>query len=79
MMANNTQGAGRLLKIDEVAEILGLPVSRIRYEVFLKRIPFIKIGRSVRFDSLDLSEWVNQSKIPNMDLPLTKCSKKQQK
>ncbi len=48
----------KLLKIGEAAHYLGLAVQRLRYEVFLKRIPHIKLGRSVRFTIEQLDAWI---------------------
>jgi len=50
----------QLLDCEEASLYLGLPKSRIRYEVFLKRIPHIKIGRSVRFTREQLNAWIEQ-------------------
>ncbi|RYZ77786.1 MAG: DNA-binding protein [Proteobacteria bacterium] len=47
-----------LLTIADVARILQLSESRIRYEVFHKRIPFLKIGRSVRFQARAIQRWI---------------------
>ncbi len=49
----------RLLTIKEVAEIFSLSVSRVRYEVFRKRMPFIKLGRSVRFRRGEIEAWIS--------------------
>ena len=50
----------KLLNIHEAAEFTGLKVQRLRYEVFLKRIPHIKLGRSVRFTKEQLDEWIKK-------------------
>ncbi len=47
-----------LMTINEAAEYLHLQVSRLRYEVFIKRIPHIKIGRSIRFSQTQLDSWI---------------------
>ena len=48
----------KLMKAEEAAAYLGFAVSRIRYETFLKRIPYIKIGRSVRYSKEQLDKWI---------------------
>ena len=48
-----------LLTVNEVSTLLNLKVSRIRNLVFLKRIPYIKIGASVRFSKAAILEWIN--------------------
>ena len=50
-----------LLTCKQAAEYLNLPLSRIRYETFLKRIPHVKIGRSVRFIKEALDQWVQNN------------------
>jgi excisionase family DNA binding protein len=52
----------KYLTIIEASEILNLKESRLRYEVFHRRIPYMKIGRSIRFDEKDLISWVLSQK-----------------
>ena len=52
----------QLLTMVEASVFLNLKDSRLRYEVFRKRIPFYKIGRSIRFSKQDLIEWVMKQK-----------------
>lgn len=58
--ANNTDliTQSDLLTVTEAATLLNLKISRIRNLVFLKRIPFIKIGASVRFSKAALLDWI---------------------
>ena len=51
----------RLLTITEASELLSIKVSRLRTAVFRKEIPFIKIGRLVRFKEDDLMNWVSEN------------------
>jgi excisionase family DNA binding protein len=53
-----TNKSERLLTITGAAELLSIKVSRLRTAVFRKEIPFIKIGRLVRFKESDLMKWV---------------------
>lgn len=48
----------KYVTINEAAEFLNLKVSRLRYELFHKRIPFYKVGRTIMFDTGELIEWV---------------------
>ena len=52
----------KLLNIDDVALMLCLSPSRIRYEVFHRRIPHFKIGRSIRFSEKEIQDWVASQK-----------------
>ena len=54
--------SSRFLTLTQAADFLNFKVSRIRYEVFLKRIPHMKIGRSIRFSEKDLITWVLNQK-----------------
>lgn len=49
----------KLLTIEEAAELLSLKVSRLRTAVFRREIPFIKIGRLVRFKEDTLQKWLD--------------------
>ena len=57
-MENKTQ---KLLTIDEASNLLAIKVSRLRTAVFRREIPFIKIGRLVRFKESDLMKWVEDN------------------
>ena len=47
------------LDVQQVAQYLKLSVATIRKWVLNKRIPYKKIGRAVRFSSLEIVEWMN--------------------
>lgn len=51
-------GVSFLLSVKQAAAYLGLSESRLRYEVFIKRIPHVKVGRTVRFTTEQLDSWV---------------------
>ena len=52
----------KLITIKQAANFLATSESRIRYEIFHKRIPYIKFGKSIRFDEKDLLAWVLSQK-----------------
>lgn len=52
-----------LLTTVEVARLLSLSVSRIRYEVYVNRIPYLKIGRSIRFSRKQIEIWISTMQI----------------
>lgn len=41
----------RLVDVDELAEILRIAKGTLYQWVYLRRIPFIKVGRCLRFDA----------------------------
>lgn len=51
-----------LLDAIQAATFLNLKISRLRYEIFKGRIPYIKIGRSIRFSKSDLLTWIESKK-----------------
>lgn len=54
-MASNSSG---LLDIEQAARFLNVKVSRLRSAILNKEIPFLKIGRLVRFHKEDLEAWI---------------------
>jgi excisionase family DNA binding protein len=48
-----------LLDITAVAQQLNIPVSGVRALVFQKRIPYLKIGRRIRFCPQALDKWLD--------------------
>ena len=52
----------RLLNVNEAAEYIGSTSGSIYQKVHNGKIPFIKIGRSVRFDIIELDEFIEQMK-----------------
>ena len=68
-MGNRTDGAGMssllhapLLDLDAVAETLGITPRHVRRLVAERRIPFLKVGRFIRFDPGALDLWLDQQR-----------------
>jgi excisionase family DNA binding protein len=53
-----------LLDIPALAEHLGVTERHVRRLVFERRIPFIKVGRLVRFDPAEIAAWIDRSRTP---------------
>jgi excisionase family DNA binding protein len=53
-----------LMRIDEVAEHLGVSVRHVRRLVQERRIPFLKWGHFVMFDDAEIAVWLEQFRIP---------------
>lgn len=51
-----------LLDIEQASTFLNVKISRMRSFVFRREIPFIKVGRLIRFDVRDLEQWINNLK-----------------
>jgi excisionase family DNA binding protein len=56
--------ARTLLDVAGAAARLGVSERHIRRLVAERRIPFIKWGRLLRFDELDLEGWINAARVP---------------
>jgi excisionase family DNA binding protein len=53
-----------LLDISEVAAILHVSDRHVRRLVFERRIPYIKWGRLLRFDPVDIGRWLDAARQP---------------
>ncbi|MBU1868788.1 helix-turn-helix domain-containing protein [Patescibacteria group bacterium] len=48
----------RFLSIDEIADYLGLKKSTVYSWVHQRKVPYIKMGRLVKFDIQEINKWV---------------------
>jgi excisionase family DNA binding protein len=58
----------RLLNIKEAARFLGTTDKTLYTKIWRREIPFIKIGRSVRFDVKDLEALIERSRIKAVEI-----------
>jgi excisionase family DNA binding protein len=59
-------GAGRrpkLLTLKQVAEQLNVNERHVRRLVFERRIPYLKWGHLLRFDPVEVEQWLEQARI----------------
>jgi excisionase family DNA binding protein len=59
----------KLLKPEEVSEMLGIQLSTVYNWTYsgkrgYRKIPFIKIGSCLRFKASDIEKWLNEPKEP---------------
>lgn len=54
---------GHLLDIDSVALRLGVSSRFVRRLVAERRIAYVKVGHLVRFESVDVTRWINDSRV----------------
>lgn len=59
----------KLLTISEAASSLNISVSTLYKWVEHRKIPFIKAGRSIRFDKLKIDNWINRRSIKGKAAP----------
>ena len=53
----------RYIGVKELAEYLGLRVGTLYVWVCQRKIPYIKMGRLVKFDLLEVNKWVGRKQI----------------
>ena len=65
-MSIDATPASELLTIPEVADFLKVSVSLVRRLQQQRRIPFIKVGGSVRFERSDIDAYLKKRKVPSV-------------
>ena len=73
MSAEAPSGAGRngrtateivpLVGMEEVARWLGTTTRHVQRLVTEKRLPYVKVGHFIRFDSRDVLQWIETQKV----------------
>ncbi len=58
----NSSSSSSILTFEEACNFLKIKKSRLRTAVFRREIPYIKIGRLIRFDLDDLKTWLMKLK-----------------
>jgi excisionase family DNA binding protein len=58
----------RLMNIREAAHYLGTTPATLYTKIWRREIPFVKIGRSVRFDVKDLEALIERSRIKAIEI-----------
>lgn len=54
----------RLLTIDQLAEHLGTSRRHLRRLIAERRIPYVKVGRLIRFDPDEIADWLDAGRHP---------------
>jgi excisionase family DNA binding protein len=58
----DTSTIPQLLTIDQLAERLGITVRHVRRLIADRRVPYVKIGRLVRFDPDAIKRWLDSAR-----------------
>ncbi|PIP20681.1 MAG: hypothetical protein COX40_03525 [Candidatus Omnitrophica bacterium CG23_combo_of_CG06-09_8_20_14_all_40_11] len=53
----------RFLNISEVAQYLGLTKGSLYVWVHQRRIPYLKIGKLLKFDIIEIEQWLKDKRI----------------
>jgi excisionase family DNA binding protein len=56
----------RYIGIKELAEYLSIPEGSLYVMVCQKKIPYLKIGRRLKFDLQAIEEWLKNKRIKNL-------------
>ena len=59
-----------LLDIDGLAARLGVTARFVRRLVEERRVPFVKLGRLVRFDPVEVQAWIRASRVAPEQEPI---------
>ncbi len=65
-MMSVVQNRNRLMNISEVATLTGMAPHTIYKMVSQRRIPYVKVGRLVKFDMELLDKWLRQHTVMPM-------------
>lgn len=50
----------QLLSVDRLSKFLDVPAATIRDWVYKRLIPFVKVGRHIRFTPSDVQRWLSE-------------------
>jgi len=53
----------RFMDIHDASRYLGMTEKSLRYKVEARRLPFAKIGKSIRFDRLELDRFIARNTV----------------
>jgi excisionase family DNA binding protein len=56
----------RLIGVQEAARYIGISVTTLYKGVSQRKIPYIKMGKLVKFDPIKLDEWIKQQTVMPM-------------
>lgn len=57
----------KLLNVEEFAAALGLSPRTIRQWIWMRRVPFIRVGRAIRFQPETVNEIINRGTVPALE------------
>ena len=58
----------RLLTVEDVSQITGWKPATIRQKVWRRQLPFVKLGRNIRFKEDDITHLIEQSVVPALEV-----------
>ncbi len=61
-MRTEANAAPRLMAVSDAARYLAVSVSTLYGWVYQRRIPFVKVGRALRFEVVDLDGFIQKNR-----------------
>jgi excisionase family DNA binding protein len=74
-LAERLRSKNKALKVEELADLLGVAIRTIYKEVEDNRIPFFRVRGSIRFDPHQVADWLEGKMIPRSDILRLRGSK----
>ncbi len=62
----NSVSAPALLDVAALADRLGVTERFVRRLVAERRVPFVKLGKFIRFDPRDIEFWLEEARVPEL-------------
>ncbi|OGR54253.1 MAG: hypothetical protein A3I11_07245 [Elusimicrobia bacterium RIFCSPLOWO2_02_FULL_39_32] len=62
-MGNFISPNRKLLNVEELSEYIGTPVGTLYQWVSQRKIPYVKLGRSTKFDVEKIREWISVNSV----------------
>ena len=63
-MKMQSRSESGLMAVQDAAKFLAVSTSTLYGWVYLRRIPFVKVGRSLRFELAELQEFIKSNRVP---------------
>ncbi len=60
---NGFEALPELMTMDQLAERLGVTHRHVRRLVDERRVPFLRVGRFIRFDPAEISAWLDRTRV----------------
>jgi excisionase family DNA binding protein len=65
-MMTTSESLPQLLTMDQLAERLGVTPRHVRRLVDERRVPFLRVGRFIRFDPEQIAVWLDTNRVPRL-------------
>jgi len=56
----------RFIGIDELAQYVDISQNTLRYWVWRKQIPYLKIGKLLKFDIIEINQWLKDKRVKEL-------------